>query len=152
MSMVKWSPMKEFEDMRRDMERAFEEMFEPARRRRWWPGAAQKTVFVPPLDMYDRKDEIVIKMELPGVRKEDIELSITKDTISIKGEVKREEEIPEEGAYVRERVFGTFSRMITLPTEVDSSKAKATFKEGILEIVLPKKEEVIPKEIKVNIG
>lgn len=152
MSVVKWSPMKELEDMRRDMERVFEEMFEPVRKRRWWPGGAQKTVFVPPMDMYDRKDEVVIKMELPGVRKEDIDLSITRDAINIKGEIKQEEEVPEESTFIRERVFGTFSRMITLPSEVDSAKSKATFKDGVLEIVLPKKEEVIPKEIKVNIG
>jgi len=153
MSIVKWSPIKELEEMRRDMERIFDEIFEPRRRRRWWPASGgEKGLIVPVVDMYDRKTEIVIKTELPGVSKENIDLTITKDAISIKGEVKKEEEVAEENYYSRERAFGAFTRTIQLPSEVDSEKAKATFKDGILEIVLPKKAEEMPKEIKVNIG
>jgi HSP20 family protein len=153
MSMVKWSPMKELEEMRRDMERIFDELFEPRRRRRWWPPAAgEKGVIVPAVDMYDRKTEIVIKTELPGVEKENIDLSITKDAITIKGEIKKDEEAADEAYFARERAFGAFARTIALPAEVDSEKAKASFKNGVLEIVLPKKEEATPKEIKVNIA
>lgn len=151
MSMVKWSPIKELEDMRRDMERIFDEIFEPRRRRRWWP-AGEQAVIVPNVDMYDRKTEIVLKAELPGVEKEGIDLTITKDSLTLKGEIKKEEEVSEEDYYSRERTYGSFSRTITLPVEVDSENAKAAFKNGILEIVLPKKEEAKPKEIKVNIG
>lgn len=153
MSVVKWSPMKELEDMRRDMERLFDEFFEPtSRRRRWWVKPAETGVVVPNIDMYDRKSEIVLKAELPGVEKENIDLTITKDSITLKGEVKRDEEIKEEDFYARERVFGSFTRTMTLPSEVDSEKAKATFKNGVLEIVLPKKEEAKAKEIKVEVS
>ncbi|MEW6675063.1 MAG: Hsp20/alpha crystallin family protein [Nitrospirota bacterium] len=152
MSIVKWSPFKELESMRRDMERLFEEFFEPApRRRRLWP-RFEPGVVVPNVDMYDRKNEIVVKAELPGVEKENIDLKITENNLTIKGEVKKEEEIKEEDYYSREMSYGSFTRTIALPSEVDSSKAKATFKNGILEITLPKKEEAKPKEIKVEVS
>jgi len=153
MSIVKWSPMKELEDMRRDMERLFEEVFEPARRRRhWWPKSPEGGVVVPNIDMYDRKTEIVVKAELPGVERDNIDLTITRDAITIKGEIRREEETKEEDYYSREISYGNFMRSVALPAEVESEKAKATFKNGILEIVLPKKEEAKPKEIKVEVS
>lgn len=152
MSVVKWSPLKELEDMRRDMDRLFDEFFSPATRRRRWPAKAEAGIVVPSIEMYDRRGEIVIRAELPGVSKEDIELSITKDTLALKGEVKREEEVKEEDYYVNERAYGTFSRTVALPVEVDSERAKATFKNGILELVIPKREEAKPKEIKIEVS
>ncbi len=152
MSIVKWSPLKELEDMRKDMDRLFEEFFSPiTRRRRGWL-KPEMGIIVPNIEMYDRKDEIVVKAELPGVAKEDIDLTITKDSLTLKGEVKREEEIKEEDYYACERSYGSFTRTIALPAEVDSEKAKASFKSGVLEIVLPKKEEAKPKEIKIEVS
>jgi HSP20 family protein len=151
MSIVKWNPLRELETMRRDMERLFEEFFEPAPRRRWrWLSRAEAETVSPSIDMYDRKDEIVVKAELPGVEKEDIDLTISENSLTIKAESKKDEEVKEEDYYSREIHYGTYTRTLTLPAEVDSSKAKATFKNGILEIVLPKKEEAKPKEIKVE--
>lgn len=153
MSIVKWSPMKELEDMRRDMERLLEDVFEPSRRRRhWWPKSPEGGVVVPNIDMYDRKSEIVLKAELPGVERDKIDLTITRDAITIKGEIRREEEVREEDYYSREISYGNFTRSVTLPAEVESEKAKATFKDGILEIVLPKKEEAKPREIRVEVS
>ncbi|MBI3592713.1 MAG: Hsp20/alpha crystallin family protein [Nitrospirae bacterium] len=153
MSILKWGPLKELEEMRRDMDRLFDELFTPGqRRRRIWPGRTEGGVVVPSIDMYDRKNEIVVKAELPGVNKEDIDLSITKDSLTLKGEIKREEEIKEEAYYISERSCGSFTRTITLPVEIDSEKAKASFKNGILELVLPKKEEAKPKEIKIEVS
>ncbi len=144
--------MKELEEMRRDMERLFEEFFEPfRRRRRWWRGL-EEGVIVPNIELYDRKNELVLRAELPGVDKKDIDLTITENNLTIKGEVKRKEEIKEEDYYVSEIRYGSFSRTIPLPIEIDSEKAKATFKDGVLEIVLPKKEEAKPKEIKVEVS
>jgi HSP20 family protein len=145
--------MKELEDMRRDMERLFEEVFEPSRRRRhWWPKPPEGGIVVPNIDMYDRKTEIVVKAELPGVERDKIDLTITRDAITIKGEIRREEETKEEDYYSREISYGNFTRSLTLPSEVESEKAKATFRNGILEVVLPKKEEAKPKEIKVEVS
>ncbi|NOY64123.1 MAG: Hsp20/alpha crystallin family protein [Nitrospirae bacterium] len=152
MSIVRWSPMKEIDEMRREMERLFEEFFEPARRRRWWGRPSMEGVIVPNIELYDRKNEIVLKVEIPGVDKKDIDLTITENALTIKGELKKEEEVKEEDYYAAEIRYGTFSRTIPLPVEVDSEKAKATYKNGILEIVLPKKEEAKPKEIKVEVS
>ncbi len=154
MSVVKWSPMKELEEMRRDMERLFEDFFEPLprRRRRWWGKQAEGGVIVPSIEMYDRKNEIVLRVEIPGVDKQDIDLTITENNLTIKGEIKREEEVKEEDFYASELSYGGFARSIPLPVEVDSTKATATYKNGILEIVLPKKEEAKPREIKVEVS
>jgi HSP20 family protein len=153
MSIVKWSPIRELETARRDMGRLFEDFLEiaPRRRFRLWP-KLEPGVIVPNVDMYDRKNEIVVKTELPGVEKENIDLAITENSLTLKGELKKEEEVKEEDYYSSERSYGSFTRTIALPTEVDSSKAKATFKNGVLEIVLPKKEEAKPKEIKVEVS
>jgi HSP20 family protein len=153
MSIDKWFPMKELEEMRRNMGRLFEEYYEPSLGcRQWWPKPSEAGVVVPKIDMYDRKDEVVVKAELPSVEKNDIDLTITKDSITIKGEIKREEEVKEGNYYAAERSYGSFKRMIALPVEVESDKAKAAFKNGILEIVLPKKEEAKPKEIKIEVS
>jgi len=85
------------------------------------------------------------------VKKEDIALSISKDSLSLKGEIKKEEEVGGTAYYISEINYGSFSRTLTLPVEVDSDKAKATFKNGILELVLPKRVEAKPKEIKIEV-
>ncbi|MEW6739420.1 MAG: Hsp20/alpha crystallin family protein [Nitrospirota bacterium] len=152
MSIVKWSPLKELEEMRKDMDRLFEEFFSPiTRRRRGWL-KPEMGVIVPNIEMYDRKNEIVVKAELPGVAKEDIDLTITKDSLTLKGETTKEEEVKEEDYYAAEISYGSFTRTIALPAEVDSEKAKASFKNGVLEIVLPKREEAKPKEIKIEVS
>ncbi len=152
MSIVKWSPLKELEEMRKDMDRLFDEFFSPVtRRRRGWL-KPEMGVIVPNIEMYDRKNEIVLKAELPGVDKENIDLTITKDSITLRGEVKKEEEIKEEDYYASERSYGSFTRTIALPAEVDSEKSKASFKNGVLEIVLPKREEAKHKEIKIEVS
>src|SRR5512143_3035028 len=129
MSIDKWSPLKELEDMRRDMDRLFDEFTKPARRRRIWPKS--EGLVIPSMDLYDRKSDIVVKVDLPGVRREDIDLTITKDTLIVKGEVKRDEEVKEEDYFISERAYGTFSRTIQLPFEVENEKAQATMNNGI---------------------
>ncbi|MBN2654569.1 MAG: Hsp20/alpha crystallin family protein [Nitrospirae bacterium] len=153
MSIVKWGPLRELEDMRRDMDRIFEEFFVPSGRRRQhaWPVQAEAGLVVPNVEMYDRKNEIVVKAEVPGVKKDGLDLTITKDSLTIKGEVKKEEEVKQENYYFSERSYGTFTRSLALPVEVESEKAKASFENGVLEIVLPKKEEAKSKEIKIEV-
>ncbi|HTZ19016.1 MAG TPA: Hsp20/alpha crystallin family protein [Dissulfurispiraceae bacterium] len=131
------------------MDRLFDEFTKPARRRMIWP--KPEGPVIPCVDLYDKKSEIGVKIELPGVRREDIALTITKDAIILKGEIKREDEVQEEDYYISERMFGNFSRTIALPFEVESEKAQATMKNGVLEIVAPKKEVAKPKEIKIEV-
>jgi len=105
-----------------------------------------------PLDVYQTDDTVVIKATAPGVKPEDLSVSITGDAVQIKGEIKEDKE-QEEGAYIlRERRMGTFSRTLALPTLVDSDKAEASFKDGILTLILPKSERVKPKQISVKAG
>lgn len=152
MSVMRWGSLKELEDMRRDMDRLFEEFFAPARRRRTWPVKTETAVVAPSIDMLDRENEIVVRAELPGVNKEDLDISLTKEALVLKGEVKREEETKEANYYLSERSYGSFSRTIPLPVEVDTERVKASFKNGILELVIPKKEESKPKEIKIEVS
>lgn len=107
--------------------------------------------WTPTVDVYEDKDNVHIKAELPGLKKEDIEISVQGDTLILKGERKSESEEKKENYYRVERVYGQFHRAISLPAPVKSEEVKATYKDGILDIVLPKKEEAKAKQIQVNI-
>ncbi|MBS4015394.1 MAG: Hsp20/alpha crystallin family protein, partial [Candidatus Latescibacteria bacterium] len=96
-------------------------------------------------------DHIIVRAEVPGVDKKNMTISISEDELTIKGEVKREHEVTEKDYYHCERTYGSFSRTIVLPTTVDKDKSKASYKDGILEITLPKTETAKPKEIKLAI-
>jgi HSP20 family protein len=105
----------------------------------------------PAVDMFEKADEIVVKAEVPGIDKKNIKISVSDNVLSIKGEMKKEEEVKEEDYYYSERSYGSFSRSLTLPAKVVESKISAEFKDGILEVHLPKIAESKPKEIKVDI-
>lgn len=152
MAIVRWRPFQELETFRREMDRLFEDFFG----REWslWRPAreiARAGVLTPAIDMYDKKDEIVVKAELPGLRREDIKLELTEDTLTLSGELKREEEVKEADYYCCERAYGKFSRTIGLPTKVKTDKAEASFKDGILEVHLPKVEEAKPKQVLLEV-
>jgi len=149
MAIDKWSPLKELEDMRRDMDRLFDEFTKPSRRGRIWPKS--EGLSIPSVDLYEKGNDMVVKVELAGVRREDIDLTITKDTLIVKGEVKRNEEVKEEDYFISERSYGSFSRTITLPFEAENEKAQASVNNGILEIIIPKREQAKPKEIKIEV-
>lgn len=105
--------------------------------------------FSPSVDMYDKKDEVVVKAEIPGISKENISISVNEDVLTIKGELKKEEEIKEEDYYYCERRFGSFSRVLSLPSKIKTDKIKATFENGVLEIHMPKAEGAKQKEVKI---
>lgn len=103
-----------------------------------------------PVDVYQTDDEVVVKATTPGLKPEDINISITGDTLCIRGEVKEEREEEGQQYHIRERREGSFSRSFTLPTRVDADKAKAEFENGVLTLTLPKVEDVKPKTITVK--
>jgi HSP20 family protein len=149
------APRKPFTSLARwdrDMERMMEDFF-GRRWRPWWPerwfGAEREEA--PALDLYEEKDDIVVKAELPGIDKNNIEVNLTDHTLTIKGEKKKEEEIKEENYYRSERSYGAFMRTLELPKDVHADKVKASFKDGVLEVRLPKTEEAKAKEIKVKV-
>jgi HSP20 family protein len=137
-----------------DLDRMFED-FLGRRLRPFWPErlwpTARMEITTPAVDLYEEKDDIVIKAELPGLEKDQIEVNLSGNRLTIKGEKKQEEEVKKEGYYRSERSYGSFVRTLELPAQVQTDKAKAAFKNGILEIRLPKTEEAKKKEIKVTV-
>jgi len=111
-----------------------------------------ETDWAPAVDIYDDKDKLVIKADLPGMAQKDIDVSVEDDVLGIKGEKKKETEVKEDNFYRVERAYGSFERRFALPVNVDATKIKATYKEGVLELTLPKKEESKAKQIKININ
>jgi HSP20 family protein len=108
------------------------------------------TGWSPALDLYQSNDNVIAVVELPGMRKEDIEISLHDGTLTISGERKRENSSNDDKAERTERYVGTFRRSIALPTRVDAGKVSATYRDGILTVTLPKAEEVKPKQIQVS--
>ncbi|MDB6151756.1 MAG: Heat shock protein Hsp20 [Chthoniobacteraceae bacterium] len=105
----------------------------------------------PALDVYDQKESFLILCELPGMKKEDIEITVQDNTLTVSGERKMERERVEGETFRSERYFGKFQRSVTLPASVESSQVKATYKDGILHVELPKSEEAKQKHIQVNV-
>jgi HSP20 family protein len=105
----------------------------------------------PALDMYEENDDVVIKAEVPGLSKDDIEITLSDSTLTIKGEKKKEEEVKEKDYYRCEREYGSFLRTVELPNEVKAEGARAAFKNGVLEVHLPKSETAKKKEVHVKV-
>jgi len=146
MSLARWDPFMEMRRMREDMDRLFEGLWRPA-----WPAPWVTEGISPAVDVYEEDNNVVIKAEAPGLKKEDIEVTATEDSISLRGEFKHEGEVEEEGFYRHERRAGKFYRTIPMPTAIKPNEVKASFREGLLEITAPKAEEAKAKEMKVPI-
>jgi HSP20 family protein len=105
----------------------------------------------PSVDIFEDKGDVVVKAEMPGIKKEDIDITLTGDAITISGEKKMEKEVKKKDYYRCESSYGSFSRTFSLPSEVQTDKVKSSMKDGVLEIRIPKTEEAKKKEVKVNI-
>jgi HSP20 family protein len=139
-----------------EMDRMFDGFFRRGMMRPWrfeWPSfpeMALPEMKIPKMDVVDRENEVLVKAEIPGVDKKDIDISVGEDTVTIKGETRHEEK-EEKGDYYRcEISHGAFSRTIALPAVVDGAKAKANFKDGMLELTLPKTEKAKRHSVKVD--
>jgi HSP20 family protein len=149
-----WRPFTDLTRWEREMDRMMDDFF-GRRMRPWWPDRWFRTdemeIKAPVVDIFEEKDEIVVKAELPGMSKEDVAVNLTDHTLTIKGEKKREEEVKEENYYRSERSYGSFLRTLELPRDIQPDKVKASFKNGVLEVRMPKTEEAKTKEIKVKV-
>lgn len=143
MKLVKWRPLL-------DSNRFFEDFFTSGSWSSLSPRCIETGVPVPKVDIFEKNGSLVVKADIPGVDKDTIDISITKDTLTIKGEVRKEAELKEENYYSLERRYGNFTRTIPITYAVDTDKAKENYENGVLEIVLPKKEKAKPKSIKVT--
>lgn len=144
-NLTRWEPAREMMTLREAMDRLFEDAFtHPLFARDGWSAST------PAIDMYQTDDEIVVKASLPGIKADEVQINITGDVLTLKGEVKHDEEKNDKSWHIREQRWGSFQRSLALPTNVVSDKAKAEFENGILTITLPKAEEVRPRTITVN--
>ena len=110
-----------------------------------------KNTFSPELDVYEDKDNFIVKADLPGIKQDKVNVEVVDDILTIRGEKKQEVERKNKDCYRFERAYGSFSRSIVLPKYVDAAKAKASFKDGVLELTIPKTEEAKEKRIRIDI-
>jgi HSP20 family protein len=144
-SLVRWEPMGNLVSLRDAMDRMFDEsFFRPLAPFGLWGDGSLA------VDMYETDDSVVLKTAVPGVKGEDINISVAGDTLSVKAESKAEEEVRRENYLRRERRYGAYRRSVTLPGGLRTDKAEADFTDGVLTLTFPKAEEVKPKTIKIK--
>ena len=142
--LTRWEPFREMRRMHDLLDRVMDDSAAGRTNGGWYEGLA-------PIDVYQTDDEVVIEAVMPGVKPDDIEISVTGDTLTLRGEVREEKEVEGERDYhVRERRYRRFARSMTLPSTVDSSKAVAEVDNGILTLRIPKAEAAKPKQITVK--
>jgi len=145
MALERWNPFSNLLRLQREMDSLFDD-FERTPFRR----GLREFDWYPSVDVSENEDEIKVEADLPGMKKEDIDVNIDGNLLTIKGERKKEEETEGEGYYRSERSYGTFQRTFTLPSNVDTEQVKAKFKNGVLSLSLPKLEEAKGKKIEIE--
>ena len=143
-NLIRWEPVREMMTLREAMDRLFDDAFTR-------PLSMSNPAWsVPAVDMYQTDDEIVVKAALPGIKADEVQINVTGEVLTLKGETRQENETKEKSYHIREQRWGTFERSLVLPAEVVADKAKADFENGILTITLPKSEDVKPKSISIK--
>jgi HSP20 family protein len=143
-TLERWEPFRNVSDIQTEVNRLFDSFYGR-------PTANTGRTWIPPVDMYETKDDVVLALELPGLTEKDVAVSITGDLLTVKGERRFAQDVKEHELLHVERVYGKFERLIQLPMPVQSDRVKASYREGVLEIRLPKADEVKPKTIKVDV-
>lgn len=146
MNVVRWDPFRDFMGIQERLNRLLVESPATAR-----VGLDEGYgAWAPPVDIFEKGDHLVIRAEVPGVDKNDIDVRVENGVLQIRGERKAESEVDEKTAYRMERVYGSFIRSFTLPTTVDASKIAAKYRDGVLEVTIPKAEEAKPKKVRIE--
>ncbi len=149
MAIVRWlDPFRDLSAIQERMNQIFEDALS---RNRGREEGLRQGMWTPAVDIYENTDSVVVKAELPGVEKDQISVEVKDGILSLRGERKFEKEIKEESYHRIERMYGSFQRSFSLPVSVDQEKVTAKFKDGVLEVKLPKKEQAKPKQIKVDV-
>ena len=144
-NLIRWEPAREMMTLREAMDRLFDDSFtRPLSGRDGW------TMSTPAIDMYQTENDVIVKASVPGIKADEVQINITGDVLTLKGEVKQEEERNDKAWHIREHRFGSFERSVALPTAVKTDKAEAVFEHGVLTITLPKADEVKPKTINIK--
>ena len=148
MAIVRWEPFRDQMTAQREFDRLFKEAFTPL----FGEGELSTRTWAPPVDIYENENDIVLRAELPGVNPKDVEVKVEDNTLYLKGERKFEKETKEENYHRVERSYGSFARSFSLPNSINSEKVKAEFKDGLLTLTLPKREEAKPRTIKIDVS
>jgi len=145
MAVVRWDPFRDLNLLQDRMNRLFDDAG------RGWRAdePAATTTWSPAVDIFETEGEIVVKAELPGMERKDITLHLENNVLTLRGERKFEKETKDENYHRIERSYGAFSRSFSIPATVDDENIRAEYKDGVLNIVLPKKEQARPKQIKI---
>jgi HSP20 family protein len=146
-NITRYDPLGEMVSLRSAMDRLFEDSFVSPLS---WRTISGGTEINPPIDVHETDDALVVSAALPGMKADDVEMTITGQTLTIRGEMKADEEVKRDQYLYRERRYGTFSRSIQLPVRVEGDKADATFSDGVLTLRIPKAEEVKPRQIRIT--
>jgi HSP20 family protein len=142
---VKWEPFRDLMVMQDRMTRLFDETLS-----RIWKEELPRGVWSPPVDILEKENEVILKVDLPEMNQNDVDIKVEENMLIIRGERKFIKETPS-GNYLQiERPYGTFQRTFAIPRVIDQEKIKAAYKDGVLRVVLPKREEVHPKQILVE--
>lgn len=145
MALIPWRPLRELDVLRREMDSLWDRFFSER------PIERLGGEWTPSLDVSETKDKVVVKAEVPGVDPKEIEVSLSNGVLTIKGERKQEREEKDENYHLIERSYGSFSRSLRLPAEVQEGDVKANYKDGVLKITFPKTERAKEKEIKIEV-
>lgn len=143
--LVRWEPFRELTSLREAMDRLFEESF----LRPGWFGGWDSAAAMMPVDVYETDDQVVVKAVVPGVKPEDIEVTLTGDVLTIQGEFKSEEKTEKRNYLRQERRYGSFRRQLSLPAGINADKVSATFENGVLTLEMPKVEAAKAKTVKI---
>lgn len=153
MSLIRWNPMRDLASFPSDMfslQREMNKVFDSFFRGVDEPGLLNAS-WTPAVDVAEEENDYIVKVELPGVSKDDVKITLESNILTVRGEKKAEKEINEKNYHRTERSYGSFQRSFTLPTSVKNDKIDAEYKDGILSITLPKAEEAKPKQIEVKV-
>ncbi len=148
-NLTRFDPLGEMVSLRHAMDRLFEDSFvNPVS----WRTIGGSEGITPALDVHETDNEIVVTAVLPGIRAEDVDITMVGQTLTLRGEFKEDEKVQRDQYLYRERRYGTFNRTLQLPVRVEGDKAEATFNDGILTLRIPKAEEVKPRQIRIQAG
>jgi len=150
MALIKWDPFGDLLSIQEKMNKLFEDTLTHQGRTYKPDEELSMAQWAPPVDIYETENEIILKAELPEIKKEDVEINVENNVLTLKGERKFEKETKKENYHRVERSYGSFKRSFTLPTTVDQEKIDASFDDGILKIAMAKKEETKPKQISIK--
>ncbi len=141
-----WAPFRELAHFRDEIDRLFDDFFSP-----WITRRRRREVWFPEVDVYEDDNNVIVEAELPGLKSDEVDISITGNTLTLKGEKKQGKEEKGRNYHLIERSYGSFSRTIELPADVEADKAKAVMRNGVLKVTIPKAPSARPRQIKVEV-